>query len=528
METSAEKKITILTFVYNTKPYLEQCISSVLSQSYTNFEYILIDNGCTDGSSEILKAFAESDQRIRVIRYEENIKAMLPSLFLKMARGHYLARLDSDDWWEPDFLERMLGFLEENHLDYAMTGTVQYFQGSGESQVLRKLETPVVLTLQEFAQLYPQLWVFPSTTWASLITMDLLRRACADAESTMQEMIQKKYSYGGDTIQMLSYLEHSARIGIDDSALYHYRIHPKSVTYQYNFQRFDSNIAYYEHIRDFLERRRTFDSSKQAWLKAVHLHSMSSTLRLLRDSTLSAGEKLAECARIATHPLTATVLTHYCSEREWWISLMWEIIFASVSGGAGANAEDLSAVLQTLVPRCAAAIQPADMGLLARDAVLQKLVREDDPERLARQIMSLIAQKKYIKQYDLGRMLCGLISDGSPLRGISDTRFFRAYAESCTLILDKKYADALEQMTGVLFQNKKLYAAEAFLNLYLTLAALAGEVPAFLFGKIQLAQFYLDQGRFSECRSVLNELVEMGAESEELQLLQHRLEETRS
>ena len=62
--------ITIYTQVYNTKPFLERCLSSVVNQTFGNFDYILIDNGCTDGSSEILRQYAKKDQRIKLIRME--------------------------------------------------------------------------------------------------------------------------------------------------------------------------------------------------------------------------------------------------------------------------------------------------------------------------------------------------------------------------------------------------------------------------------------------------------------------------
>lgn len=513
--------VTIYTQVYNTKPYLEQCISSVLSQSYTDFEYILVDNGCTDGSGEILDAYAESDKRIRLIRYDNNRRGFSFSLLQEAAGGRCLSFLDSDDWWEPNYLERIMDFLEQNRLDYAMTGTVQYLQQSHVSRIMRKLEEPEVLTERQFAQRYPSLWTFPSTLWGSLFTMELFRKAYVEAEN----IIQNQYSYGGDTLVMLQLLKHSTRIGIDNSALYHYRIHQKSISYAYHPRRFDANIACYEHIREYLELHQTFDSPKQEWLRLVHLSSMVATLKLIKDSELSGGEKIAECARIAEHPLTALALTNRCSEREQWFSLMWEILFAGVSDEKEICAEKINSVLKTLAPHCAASIQPTDLRLFIQDAVLQKLLREDNREHLARQIMDLIAQKKYIKQYDLGRMLCGLISDTSPLHGISDTRFFRKYSESCALILKKQYSDALEQMTGVLFQNDKLYAGETFLNLYLTLAALENESSAFLFGKVRLAQLYSLQKRFPECRTIVTELEEMGlTDSEELDALRLNLE----
>lgn len=140
-------------------------------------------------------------------------------------------------------------------------------------------------------------------------------------------------------------------------------------------------------------------------------------------------------------------------------------------------------------------------------------------------LMELIAQKRYTKQYDLGLMLGGLIPAKTPLEGMTDTRFFREYADICMLVFSENYSTALDQMTGLLLENKKLYAEEAVLELYLSLSALEDQVPAFLFGKMRLAWLYLKQGKREECQAVADELAEMGLDSEELSELRQALEE---
>lgn len=59
--------VTIFTQVYNTAPYIRQCVESVLEQSFSDFEYVLIDNGCTDGCKEILKEYVEKEDRKSVV-----------------------------------------------------------------------------------------------------------------------------------------------------------------------------------------------------------------------------------------------------------------------------------------------------------------------------------------------------------------------------------------------------------------------------------------------------------------------------
>ena len=147
--------ISIYTQVYNTKQFLPQCIESVLSQTYQDFEYILIDNGSTDGCKEILEEYARQDSRIRLICFEENrVAPIWMEIAQNSGTGRYLTVLDSDDWWEPNYLESLIGFLEKNNLDLAVTGAANYFQEAQRSQVMRQLDEPVVFNRRQFARQY--------------------------------------------------------------------------------------------------------------------------------------------------------------------------------------------------------------------------------------------------------------------------------------------------------------------------------------------------------------------------------------
>ncbi len=511
-------KITIYTQAYNTKSYLDQCVSSVLSQTYTDFEYLLLDNGCTDGSSEILEQYAKRDQRIHLIKFEKNQRGQRLTLTNQYATGEYYAVLDSDDWWELDYLERLIGFLERNSLDLAVTGTIQHFETTNTSQVMRQLKQPTILTQHQFAQHYPQFWTFPSTNWATIMKTDIVRAVAA------LETHYPKYGYGGDTMIMLEYIKQCARIGIDNTALYHYRIHPKGVSYQYNPRRFDANIAYYEHIRAFLELHRTFDAPKREWLKLVHLCSMRETLRLLRDAQIPEDEKIAECARIAEHPLTANALTNDCAERAQWFDLMWGVTFDAMERGTLCDAESLRRTLKCLAPRCSGGIVPENGGVFSKEKALRDALRRDDAALLGGLILELIAQSRYTKQYDLGRLLCGLLPGTSPLRGIADARFYRKYARACAPVLREDYWTALDEMTSVLLENQKLYDGERFLDVYLSVAALERQEPAFLFGNVRLAQLLLREGQREKSRAIVDELAEMGLENEETAALRRELE----
>ena len=114
-------KVTVLMSVYNGERYLREAIDSIWNQTFTDFEFLIVNDGSTDRTAAILRSY--DDSRIKIINNENNI-GLTKSLNkgLGMARGVYIARMDADDVSMPERLEREVDFLETHH-DYAVVGT---------------------------------------------------------------------------------------------------------------------------------------------------------------------------------------------------------------------------------------------------------------------------------------------------------------------------------------------------------------------------------------------------------------------
>lgn len=116
------KKISIITPVYNANQYLSQCIESVLNQTYTNWEQILVDDCSTDNSVEIIQEYAQKDQRIKYFVLDQNSGAgICRNKAIQEAKGDYIAFLDSDDTWWPNKLSKQLEFMESNGHHFTFT-----------------------------------------------------------------------------------------------------------------------------------------------------------------------------------------------------------------------------------------------------------------------------------------------------------------------------------------------------------------------------------------------------------------------
>jgi len=106
--------VTIITPTYNRAAFLPQAIDGVLAQTYENFELIIVDDGSTDNSPEILSEYQSKDERIRVYRQENQGQSIARNKAITEARGEFICFLDSDNYWAPDKLEQQLNLFETN------------------------------------------------------------------------------------------------------------------------------------------------------------------------------------------------------------------------------------------------------------------------------------------------------------------------------------------------------------------------------------------------------------------------------
>jgi glycosyltransferase involved in cell wall biosynthesis len=122
--SKANPKVSIILASYNGGKYIAKAIESVLNQSFFDFEFIIINDGSTDNTKDIVEEFSAKDKRIVIFNNKKNIGfAKSLNLGLEVAKGEYIARIDDDDEWIClDKLERQVKFLDNNK-EYVLIGT---------------------------------------------------------------------------------------------------------------------------------------------------------------------------------------------------------------------------------------------------------------------------------------------------------------------------------------------------------------------------------------------------------------------
>jgi glycosyltransferase involved in cell wall biosynthesis len=118
--------ISVIMSVYNAEKYLDKAIESILTQTYDDFEFVIIDDKSTDNSADIISSYADQDNRIRYFKNKNN-RGLTYSLnkALKLAKGKYIARMDADDISVPEKLEIQYDFLQKNK-EISFVGTSAY------------------------------------------------------------------------------------------------------------------------------------------------------------------------------------------------------------------------------------------------------------------------------------------------------------------------------------------------------------------------------------------------------------------
>ena len=108
-------QVSIITPCYNASRFISQTIDSVLTQTFTDWEMIIVDDGSKDDSSDIVEKYVKKDSRIRLIQQPNGGSANARNHGIREATGRYIALLDADDLWLPQFLEKQIEFMKEKN-----------------------------------------------------------------------------------------------------------------------------------------------------------------------------------------------------------------------------------------------------------------------------------------------------------------------------------------------------------------------------------------------------------------------------
>lgn len=130
-----ENLVSVITPCYNGAKYIAQTIESVLAQTYTDWEMIIVDDGSKDHSAELVRGYSEKHPGIQLLQQENSGSAAARNRGIRHAKGQYIALLDADDLWEPEFLEKQIAFMREKNA-VCVYSSYRYIDGDSK-EILR-------------------------------------------------------------------------------------------------------------------------------------------------------------------------------------------------------------------------------------------------------------------------------------------------------------------------------------------------------------------------------------------------------
>lgn len=208
-------KISIIVPVYNVEKYLKKCLDSLVNQTLQDLEIICINDGSTDGSLEILNSYAQKDLRIKVLSQENSKQGAARNRGLEIATGEFISFIDSDDWVDLDFYEKMLNSIENNDIDFALSEAVR-IKKNGETRPYFKFnKSEIILGFDNIIKVnkIPEYW----HVWGKLYKKELL-----------ENILFEEGVFYEDPEFLIKVLHKTNKIITVPNAKYYYYTNPKS------------------------------------------------------------------------------------------------------------------------------------------------------------------------------------------------------------------------------------------------------------------------------------------------------------
>jgi glycosyltransferase involved in cell wall biosynthesis len=236
-------KISVILPVYNTSYYLNQCLDSIIYQTFTNIEIICINDASEDNSLEILEEYLKKDGRIKIINLKQNLGlGAVRNIGLNASRGEYIGFVDSDDWIEMDMYEKLVQVsLGVNNADLVTSSKI--YQNDGGNQ---KIVEHIPAKISNYSNEEINKYIcrnLSAALWMTIIKRELFfNNFLFFAEGLMHEDVPIAHAL---------YCS-ASNISIVDLPFYHYRVNNNSLTNTAKDNRFDlliTSVMYLENMK---------------------------------------------------------------------------------------------------------------------------------------------------------------------------------------------------------------------------------------------------------------------------------------
>ena len=273
-------KVSVIVPVYNVEKYLAQCVESILAQTLTDIEILLVNDASTDRSLELARTY-EKDSRVRVLDKPHGGLGNTRNYGAARAAGKYLSFVDSDDWLDPEALQNLYSSAEKCAADMVVFNFVRENSKAEEHRVC-KLPVSFPAFDRETREILLRELIGPDPTDSPWRQVEML--GCAWRRFFRREwFLGNHLSYFNEQEIMLedhpvSIMAHclTDKVLVLGGAYYHYRYNPESLSTRYRPRKMEMMTACYHVVRDFLQKNSLYAQYGErhlAWLLRSAAHS---------------------------------------------------------------------------------------------------------------------------------------------------------------------------------------------------------------------------------------------------------------
>lgn len=215
--------ISVIVPVYNVEQYLDQCVESIVKQTYKQLEIILIDDGSTDASGLLCDKWGEKDSRISVLHQSNQGLCAARNVGLNHAGGEYIAFVDSDDYIHPKMYELLLRAMQKNNADITACRERAFEDGSEQvEEVLCRNSIVTAENQQQYLNHFLEDFIGPYTwVWNKLYTREIIGEKRFGKEWVLEDIFFSVDLAVG-----------AGRVAWIEEQLYYYRQHPSSIMHR--------------------------------------------------------------------------------------------------------------------------------------------------------------------------------------------------------------------------------------------------------------------------------------------------------
>ncbi len=303
-------KVSIIVPIYNVEKYLKRCMDSLLNQTLNDIEIIMVDDGSPDNCPQMCDDYLKTDSRIKVIHKKNAGLGYARNSGLDIARGEYVAFVDSDDYVDTDMYELLYQKAKSGQFDVVYSGVVkEWYGGKTSKSFISDKEyrgIQVVELLADMISPAPEVKEeggFNFSVWTSIYKRDVIEKNEIRFQSEREIMSE-------DIVFHAELLPHCRSVCYYPDAFYHYCYNDNSLTHNFNPKKIAANFALYEMILKILKQN-NLEYMRDRVMRLFMGYTRGIILRNILLSSVSLSEKKMMCREVYDYPGWKYIFSHY-------------------------------------------------------------------------------------------------------------------------------------------------------------------------------------------------------------------------